>query len=96
MKLFSRMKLFSSMMLSKFSRVIPTCHEGGFGPWFELDWADCDRNLANILTKPVINKEGTKTVSTSDLDGNHRDPLLISKQEPWYIEDATIKDGRLD
>ncbi|GMN59313.1 hypothetical protein TIFTF001_028402 [Ficus carica] len=55
-----------------------------------------DRNLANILTKPVINKEGTKTVSTSDLDGNHRDPLLISKQEPWYIEDATIKDGRLD
>ena len=55
-----------------------------------------DRNLANILTKPVINNEGTKTVSTSDLDGNHRDPLLISKQEPWYIEDATIKDGRLD
>ncbi|GMN67712.1 hypothetical protein TIFTF001_036767 [Ficus carica] len=54
------------------------------------------RNLANIMTKPVINKEGTKTVSTSDLDGNHRDPLLISKQEPWYIEDATIKDGRLD
>ena len=55
-----------------------------------------DRNLANILTKPVINKEDTKTVSTSDLDGNHRDPLLISKQEPWYIEDATIKDGRID
>ncbi|GMN19686.1 hypothetical protein TIFTF001_045224 [Ficus carica] len=27
------------MMLSKFSRVIPTCHEGRFGPWFELDWA---------------------------------------------------------
>ncbi|GMN58260.1 hypothetical protein TIFTF001_027372 [Ficus carica] len=26
------------MTLSKFSRVIPTCHEGGFGPWFELDW----------------------------------------------------------
>ncbi|GMN51978.1 hypothetical protein TIFTF001_021126 [Ficus carica] len=58
--------------------------------------APTDRNLANILTKPVINKEGTKTISTSDLDGSHRDPLLISKQEPWYIEDATIKDGRLD
>ncbi|GMN21742.1 hypothetical protein TIFTF001_040101 [Ficus carica] len=29
------------MMLSKFSRVEPTCHEGGFGPWFELDWAGC-------------------------------------------------------
>ncbi|GMN52709.1 hypothetical protein TIFTF001_021852 [Ficus carica] len=27
------------MMLSKFSRVVPTCHESGFGPWFELDWA---------------------------------------------------------
>nr|GMN67914.1 hypothetical protein TIFTF001_036975 [Ficus carica]GMN67928.1 hypothetical protein TIFTF001_036989 [Ficus carica] len=27
------------MMLSKFSRVVPTCNEGGFGPWFELDWA---------------------------------------------------------
>ncbi|GMN19477.1 hypothetical protein TIFTF001_042881 [Ficus carica] len=55
-----------------------------------------DMNLANILTKPFINKEGTNTVSTLDLDGNHRDPLLISKHEPWYIEDATIKDGRLD
>ncbi|GMN47522.1 hypothetical protein TIFTF001_016693 [Ficus carica] len=27
------------MMLSKFSRVILTCHEGRSGPWFELDWA---------------------------------------------------------
>ncbi|GMN64113.1 hypothetical protein TIFTF001_033179 [Ficus carica] len=26
------------MMVSKLPRVIPTCHEGGFGPWFELDW----------------------------------------------------------
>ncbi|GMN23384.1 hypothetical protein TIFTF001_043675 [Ficus carica] len=26
------------MMLSKFSRVVPTCHEGRFGLWFELDW----------------------------------------------------------
>ncbi|GMN45040.1 hypothetical protein TIFTF001_014224 [Ficus carica] len=26
------------MMLSKFSRVLSTCREGGFGPWFELDW----------------------------------------------------------
>ena len=55
-----------------------------------------DKNQANMLTKPVINKRDTKTVSTSDLDGNHRDPLVISKQEPWYIEDATIKDGGLD
>ncbi|GMN63712.1 hypothetical protein TIFTF001_032792 [Ficus carica] len=29
---------FSSMMASKLPRVVPTCHEGGFGPWFELDW----------------------------------------------------------
>ncbi|GMN71665.1 hypothetical protein TIFTF001_054629, partial [Ficus carica] len=27
------------MMESKLPRVIPTCHEGGFGSWFELDWA---------------------------------------------------------
>ncbi|GMN42776.1 hypothetical protein TIFTF001_011985 [Ficus carica] len=26
------------MMASKLPRVVPTCHEGGFGPWFELDW----------------------------------------------------------
>ncbi|GMN64850.1 hypothetical protein TIFTF001_033922 [Ficus carica] len=24
-------------MANKFSRVVQTCHEGGFGPWFELD-----------------------------------------------------------
>ncbi|GMN65153.1 hypothetical protein TIFTF001_034226 [Ficus carica] len=27
------------MMIRKFSHVVPTCHEGGFGPWFKLDWA---------------------------------------------------------
>ncbi|GMN65954.1 hypothetical protein TIFTF001_035032 [Ficus carica] len=26
------------MMASKLPRVVPTCHKGGFGPWFELDW----------------------------------------------------------
>ncbi|GMN53980.1 hypothetical protein TIFTF001_023114 [Ficus carica] len=26
------------MMASKLPRVVQTCHEGGFGPWFELDW----------------------------------------------------------
>ncbi|GMN58014.1 hypothetical protein TIFTF001_027113 [Ficus carica] len=26
------------MMASKLPCVVPTCHEGGFGPWFELDW----------------------------------------------------------
>ncbi|GMN61423.1 hypothetical protein TIFTF001_030499 [Ficus carica] len=25
-------------MASKLPRVVPTCQEGGFGPWFELDW----------------------------------------------------------
>ncbi|GMN67654.1 hypothetical protein TIFTF001_036714 [Ficus carica] len=25
-------------MASKLPRVAPTYHEGGFGPWFELDW----------------------------------------------------------
>ncbi|GMN60095.1 hypothetical protein TIFTF001_029184 [Ficus carica] len=25
-------------MPSKLPRVVPTFHEGGFGPWFELDW----------------------------------------------------------
>ncbi|GMN70351.1 hypothetical protein TIFTF001_039394 [Ficus carica] len=28
------------MMASKLLRVVPTCHKGGFGPWFELDWTD--------------------------------------------------------
>ncbi|GMN66110.1 hypothetical protein TIFTF001_035193 [Ficus carica] len=28
-------------MASKLPRVVPTCHEGGFGPWFELDWTGC-------------------------------------------------------
>ncbi|GMN46362.1 hypothetical protein TIFTF001_015547 [Ficus carica] len=28
-------------MASKLPCVIPTCHEGGFGPWFELDWTGC-------------------------------------------------------
>ncbi|GMN66622.1 hypothetical protein TIFTF001_035687 [Ficus carica] len=27
------------MMASKLPRVVPTCHEGGFGSWFELEWA---------------------------------------------------------
>ncbi|GMN60375.1 hypothetical protein TIFTF001_029468 [Ficus carica] len=27
------------MMASKLPRVVPTYHEGGFGSWFELDWA---------------------------------------------------------
>ncbi|GMN26352.1 hypothetical protein TIFTF001_051510 [Ficus carica] len=26
------------MMASKLPCVIPICHEGGFGPWFDLDW----------------------------------------------------------
>ncbi|GMN66802.1 hypothetical protein TIFTF001_035865 [Ficus carica] len=26
------------MMASKLPRVVPTRHEGGFDPWFELDW----------------------------------------------------------
>ncbi|GMN70119.1 hypothetical protein TIFTF001_039163 [Ficus carica] len=26
------------MMASKLPCVVPTCHKGGFGPWFELDW----------------------------------------------------------
>ncbi|GMN67079.1 hypothetical protein TIFTF001_036141 [Ficus carica] len=26
------------MMASKLPCVVPTCHEGGFGQWFELDW----------------------------------------------------------
>ncbi|GMN70503.1 hypothetical protein TIFTF001_039544 [Ficus carica] len=26
------------MMSSKLPRVVPTYHEGEFGPWFELDW----------------------------------------------------------
>ncbi|GMN33522.1 hypothetical protein TIFTF001_046708 [Ficus carica] len=26
------------MKTSKLSCVVPNCHEGGFGPWFELDW----------------------------------------------------------
>ncbi|GMN46074.1 hypothetical protein TIFTF001_015265 [Ficus carica] len=25
-------------MPSKLPCVVPTCNEGGFGPWFELDW----------------------------------------------------------
>ncbi|GMN60679.1 hypothetical protein TIFTF001_029770 [Ficus carica] len=25
-------------MASKLPCVVPTCHDGGFGPWFELDW----------------------------------------------------------
>ncbi|GMN58733.1 hypothetical protein TIFTF001_027831 [Ficus carica] len=25
-------------MASKLPRVVPTCQEGGLGPWFELDW----------------------------------------------------------
>ncbi|GMN67295.1 hypothetical protein TIFTF001_036361 [Ficus carica] len=29
------------MMASKLPRVVPICHEGGFGPWFELDWTGC-------------------------------------------------------
>ncbi|GMN67298.1 hypothetical protein TIFTF001_036357 [Ficus carica] len=29
---------FSSMMASKLPRVVPTCHKGGFGSWFDLDW----------------------------------------------------------
>ncbi|GMN31608.1 hypothetical protein TIFTF001_048105 [Ficus carica] len=29
---------FSSKMASKLPRVVPTCHESRFGPWFELDW----------------------------------------------------------
>ncbi|GMN63739.1 hypothetical protein TIFTF001_032816 [Ficus carica] len=35
------MEPFSSIMASKFSRVVPTCYEGGFGQWFELDWTGC-------------------------------------------------------
>ncbi|GMN27927.1 hypothetical protein TIFTF001_049408 [Ficus carica] len=27
------------MMASKLPRVVPTCHESEFGPWFELDWS---------------------------------------------------------
>ncbi|GMN58693.1 hypothetical protein TIFTF001_027805 [Ficus carica] len=26
------------MMIRKFSHLVLTCHEGGFGPWSELDW----------------------------------------------------------
>ncbi|GMN63714.1 hypothetical protein TIFTF001_032789 [Ficus carica] len=26
------------MMASKLLRVVPACHKGRFGPWFELDW----------------------------------------------------------
>ncbi|GMN30135.1 hypothetical protein TIFTF001_046405 [Ficus carica] len=29
------------MMVSKLPRVVPTCHKGGFGPRFELDWTGC-------------------------------------------------------
>ncbi|GMN22917.1 hypothetical protein TIFTF001_047507, partial [Ficus carica] len=31
-------KKLSSKIASKLPHVVPTCHEGGFGPWFELDW----------------------------------------------------------
>ncbi|GMN66404.1 hypothetical protein TIFTF001_035475 [Ficus carica] len=29
------------MMASKLPCVVPTCHEGGFDPWFELNWTSC-------------------------------------------------------
>ncbi|GMN43164.1 hypothetical protein TIFTF001_012381 [Ficus carica] len=41
------------MMASKLSRVVPTCHEGGFGPWFEFDWTG--RPLTPWLRTTVSN-----------------------------------------
>ncbi|GMN58513.1 hypothetical protein TIFTF001_027612 [Ficus carica] len=43
------------MMLSKFSHVTSTCHEGGFGLWYELDWAGRpNHSMAARHGKPPI------------------------------------------
>ena len=39
-------------------------------------------------------KSASKRLVNDSLDGN-LDPLLITKEEPWYKEDATISYGRL-
>ncbi|GMN23138.1 hypothetical protein TIFTF001_051292 [Ficus carica] len=49
------------MMVRKFSRVIPTCHEGGFGPWFELDWASRPNHS-------MIARHGKQPTSDIDMD----------------------------
>ncbi|GMN58351.1 hypothetical protein TIFTF001_027447 [Ficus carica] len=39
-------------MASKLPRIVPTCHEGRFGPWFELDWTG--RPNQSMATRHVV------------------------------------------
>ncbi|GMN25663.1 hypothetical protein TIFTF001_040760 [Ficus carica] len=47
------------MMASKLPRVVPTCHKGGFGPWFELDWTGRPNHA--IAARHVVLAEGKLT-----------------------------------
>ena len=48
-----------------------------------------------IRTSSIVTRMMPRIVLTSGSDGD-RDPTPIARCEPWYKEDATIKDGILD
>ncbi|GMN66801.1 hypothetical protein TIFTF001_035868 [Ficus carica] len=78
------------MMVGKFSCVVPTCHEGGFGPWFELDWAG-HPNHSMAARRVLLVKE-----FNANFDGGNPNSVYVK----WKIVDisgATInKVYRLD
>ncbi|EXC34972.1 hypothetical protein L484_014699 [Morus notabilis] len=57
------------------------------------------KDITDMNPAKKTNETRIKKVSKINLKsglGGNLDPLLIWKQEPWYIEDATINDGRID
>ncbi|GMN63344.1 hypothetical protein TIFTF001_032414 [Ficus carica] len=63
------------MMASKLSCVVPTCHEGGFGPWFELDWTGRpNHSMAARHERKLM----TYVYAVVGFDVHYRDPEIYA------------------
>ncbi|GMN32096.1 hypothetical protein TIFTF001_041680 [Ficus carica] len=70
------------MMASKLPCVVPICHEGGFDPWFELNWTGCHNHSmavrhARPATLPHLASEIARRLLTYSTDV--RRELSLSK-----------------
>ncbi|GMN54147.1 hypothetical protein TIFTF001_023280 [Ficus carica] len=83
-------------MASKLLCDVPTCHEGGFGSWFEFDWTSRpNHSVAAHHGKQPTGNVCYKTVENGTADYKDMDPGQIEEDHEasivfWGMEPCTF------
>ncbi|GMN26825.1 hypothetical protein TIFTF001_044049 [Ficus carica] len=70
------------MMASKLPCVVPTCHEGGFGPWFELDWTGRPNHSMAARHNTYIHVMVVKDMDPRRIEEDREASLAFWEMEP--------------